>query len=241
MSQENNLRRIVLNGDDFGFSKGVNKGILESINKGILTSTSVMVNRPAALEAKALAQIKNISVGLHLDLTEENPLKRWSKILYILTWPEKRIRREFEQQIDKFTSIVGKLPDHIDSHHHIHWLTGFRNVVLEFSKKNNIPVRCVDATFEMGFYGRSFSKWNDSKGVSPERLINVIKDLSPGVHEIMCHPGYVDKGLRDAGTLYLSQREDEVNALTSIKVKDFINSNQENIQLINSKDIKNGH
>lgn len=237
MSATENLRKVILNGDDFGFTGGVNRGIIESLKNGILTSTSVMVNRPNAKEARELSKIKNISVGLHLDLTEENSLQRWSKILYILAWPEQRIRDEFKKQIDTFTNIVGRLPDHIDSHHHIHWITGFRNVVLEFSKENNIPVRCVDAKFQMGFYGRSLSHWNDPKGVSPERLINVIKNLPAGVHEIMCHPGFVDKDLIETKSLYLNQRKDEVNALTNDSVKSFV-ANDPTIQLINWNDLK---
>lgn len=229
--------KVILNGDDFGFSKGVNRGIIDSFEKGILTSTSVMVNRPFASEAKDLAGVENISVGLHLDLTEESPWERWGKILYILTWPESKIRHKFEKQIDKFTNIVGRLPDHIDSHHHIHWITGFKKIVLEFSKKHNIPVRCVDATFEMGFYGRSFARWNDPKGVTPERLINVIRNLKPGVHEIMCHPGYVDQELKDRGTLYLNQREDEVKALTSPEVREFLNEKTNTIKTVNWKEI----
>lgn len=236
MVGEDGQIKVILNGDDFGFSKGINKGILDSINRGVLTSASVMVNRSAALEAKALLKFKNISVGLHLDLTEESPFQRWSKYLQILTWSKKKLKYEFDKQIDKFVSIMGKLPDHIDSHHHIHWLTGFKSVILDFSKKNKIPVRCANATFEMGFYGRSFSKWNDSQKVTPERLISVIKKFKPGVHEIMCHPGYVDADLRQTGTLYLSQRENEVAALTSPKVKNFLNV-QKNIQLISWKDI----
>lgn len=232
-----NLRRIILNGDDFGFTGGVNRGIIESLENGILTSTSVMVNRPSAKEARELSKIKNISVGLHLDLTEENPLQRWSKILYILTWPEQKIRDAFKQQIDEFVNIVGRLPDHIDSHHHIHWITGFRSVVLEFSKQNNIPVRCVDAKFQMGFYGRSLSHWNDPNGVSPERLIKVIKNLPAGVHEIMCHPGYVDEDLIKTKSLYLNQRENEVDALTNSVVKNFV-VNDPTIQLINWNDLK---
>ena len=46
--------RVILNGDDYGYSHGVNRGIERSINNGILTSTSVMVNRPAAGEASKL-------------------------------------------------------------------------------------------------------------------------------------------------------------------------------------------
>ncbi len=235
MIAEQGVRKVILNGDDFGFSSGVNRGILESIENGILTSTSVMVNRPFAFEAQGLSKFKNISVGLHLDLTEEG-IRRWTKILYILTWPEERIRKEFKQQIDKFVDITGKLPDHIDSHHHIHWITGFRKVVLEFAKENSIPVRCMDAQFQIGFYGRSLSHWNDPNGVSAEKLTSVIKNLPAGVHEIMCHPGYVDDGLRKTGTTYLGQREQEVKALTSVEVRQYVASDN-SMQLINWKDI----
>lgn len=236
--KESEIRRVILNGDDFGYSQGVNKGIIESIEKGILTSTSVMVNRKFAFDAKKIPTSKDISVGLHLDLTEEG-LQRWSKILYILTWPEKKIREAFDQQINKFVDIRGKLPDHIDSHHHIHRLTGFKKIVSEFSSKYKIPVRGVDATFEVDFYGRSFSHWNDLHGVSPEKLINVLQNLPPGIHEIMCHPGYLDQGLKDTRTTYLKQREKEIQALTNQKVAKFVKDNEATIKLISWKNIKN--
>lgn len=228
--------RVVLNGDDFGYSHGVNRGILDSVNNGILTSTSVMVNRVAAWEAKELLTRRNdISVGMHLDLTEEG-IRRWLGVIYMLTWPEQKIRKEFQTQIDKFTDIMGRLPDHIDSHHHIHWITGFKPIVLEFARENNIPVRCADATFELGFYGRSLKRWNDPAGVTPQKLISVLQNLQPGVHEIMCHPGYVDDGLKATKTTYLTQREQEVEALTSKGVKKFLSQTPE-IELISWKDL----
>lgn len=231
------MRTVILNGDDFGFSKGVNRGIRESLEKGILTSTSVMVRRPEAHDAKALSGIKNISVGLHLDLTEEGK-KRWTKILNILSWPEKKIREEFMKQIDAFECIVGRLPDHIDSHHHIHRLTGFRHIVTEFASEHSIPVRSVHATFVTGFYGRSLTKWNDRRGVTPERLIKIIENLPAGVHEIMCHPAYVDDDLEKTGTTYLIQREHEVKALTSPKVREYIKARKETIELISWREVR---
>lgn len=216
--------KVILNGDDFGYSKGINRGIIKTIENGILTSTSVMVNRPEADEVRLLSKFRNISIGLHLDLTEENLLLRWFKILYILIWPRKKIEEEFKKQIDKFRSLTGKLPDHIDSHHHIHWITGFKPVVLEFARKNKIPVRCKNAKFNVSFYGRSW--WDDSEHVNPERMIDVLKGLKPGVHEIMCHPGYVDKELINTGTHYLKQRENEIESLTSREIIDFIEKNK---------------
>ena len=38
--------RVIINADDFGFSKGVNLGILESFENGVVTDTSLMCNMP---------------------------------------------------------------------------------------------------------------------------------------------------------------------------------------------------
>ena len=42
---------LIVNADDFGCSRGVNRGIIEAHEHGIVTSASLMVNRPAASEA----------------------------------------------------------------------------------------------------------------------------------------------------------------------------------------------
>ena len=228
-------KKIILNGDDFGYSKGVNRGIYEAIEHGVLTSTSIMINRPVAKEAKRLAKYKHISIGIHLDLTEEG-IKRWLKIGEILTWSSARITNEFNKQMNAFQKIVGRMPDHIDSHHHIHRLTKFRSIVEKYSNQNSIPVRSINATFVTKFYGRSLSKWNDPRCVTQERLITAIENLPKGIHEIMCHPGYVDAGLVKSGTTYLKQREYELKALTSPKVKNYL-SNNSSIRLISWKEV----
>ena len=44
--REEYLMKVIMNADDFGFSRGVNLAILEGFQHGILTSTSLMVNMP---------------------------------------------------------------------------------------------------------------------------------------------------------------------------------------------------
>src|SRR6266700_1143108 len=64
-------RYLIVNGDDFGLSEGVNGGIIEAAERGILTSASLMVRQPAAAAAGAYTrETRKISVGLHLDLGE---------------------------------------------------------------------------------------------------------------------------------------------------------------------------
>ena len=41
-------RYLIVNADDLGLSEGVNRGILEAAQQGIVSSSTVMVNMPAA-------------------------------------------------------------------------------------------------------------------------------------------------------------------------------------------------
>lgn len=61
------VRRVVVNGDDFGYSHAVNQAIIRSHTSGILTSASLMVTGAAFPEAVELArQHPSLGVGLHL-------------------------------------------------------------------------------------------------------------------------------------------------------------------------------
>ena len=62
------LRQIIVNADDFGYTPGVSQGILEAHLNGIVTSTSVMVNMPAAEQwvKTALKEAPDLGLGLHL-------------------------------------------------------------------------------------------------------------------------------------------------------------------------------
>ena len=62
-------RSLVINGDDFGFSTGVNRAIIAAHEQGVLTSASLMVTGEAFEEAVELAKAHpNLGVGIHLTL-----------------------------------------------------------------------------------------------------------------------------------------------------------------------------
>src|SRR5258708_13900826 len=67
----NSRRLLIVNGDDFGQSAGINRGIIAAHEGGILTSSSLMVRWPYAAEAAEYARNHPaLSVGLHLDFGE---------------------------------------------------------------------------------------------------------------------------------------------------------------------------
>src|SRR3989449_135256 len=69
-------RRLVVNADDFGFSAGVNRGILEAHAAGVGSSVSVLVNTPGWPDARDWLRAVGgtLGVGLHLNLTTGAPL-----------------------------------------------------------------------------------------------------------------------------------------------------------------------
>lgn len=51
------MRYLIVNADDFGASRGVNSAIVELHQLGVLSSTSVMIDMPAAMQAAAVKLI----------------------------------------------------------------------------------------------------------------------------------------------------------------------------------------
>src|SRR2546428_10933647 len=68
------MKWLIVTGDDFGISRGINRGIVEAHRSGGVTSTSLMVDRPACAEAAALAPGgPALSLGLQLELDAVEP------------------------------------------------------------------------------------------------------------------------------------------------------------------------
>jgi chitin disaccharide deacetylase len=72
------VRRLIVNADDLGFTRGVNRAIFETITQGIVTSTTLMANSSAfddAVErARSVTAAKKPSIGCHVLLVDGEPL-----------------------------------------------------------------------------------------------------------------------------------------------------------------------
>lgn len=149
--------KIIINADDFGMTKSVNKAIIEIAKVGSLTSTTVMVNMPYAEEATQLLDL-NISVGLHFNLTEGQPISSPAEIKtlvnesgFFLGKPElsrriaarkvkkEDVLKELNAQYEKLHSIIGDNIDHMDSHQGLNKLKTVNEALLEFGKSKKIP------------------------------------------------------------------------------------------------------
>jgi predicted glycoside hydrolase/deacetylase ChbG (UPF0249 family) len=210
------MRYLIVNADDFGYSYGVNEGIIEAHTKGIVTSTSVMVDALAAEEAKTLTQFPGLSIGLHFELKEI-----------------KNVQFELDRQIAKFVSIVGMEPDHIDTHKKHTTTEGIKEVLLEYAKEHRVPIR----SFGYAKFIDSFFGFHSEGDVSGERLKQAINEATAEYNEIMCHVGYSDDYLREYSS-YNDPREQELKSICDPAIRQYIHDNY--IELCNWKVLING-
>jgi hopanoid biosynthesis associated protein HpnK len=153
------VKRLIVNGDDFGFSREVNAGIIHAHREGILTSTSLMVADSARDEAAALAKENPaLDVGLHLvvcmgrsvlppsDIAPVvDALGRFSNnpvmagIRYFFT-PGIRAKliAECRAQIELHLKLIGYL-NHIDGHLNFHVHPAIADIVVELAHEYRVP------------------------------------------------------------------------------------------------------
>jgi hopanoid biosynthesis associated protein HpnK len=66
---------LIVNADDFGFTSGVNRAIVEAHTRGIVTSSTLMANGCAFEDAVHLAKtLSHLSVGCHVVLIDGEPV-----------------------------------------------------------------------------------------------------------------------------------------------------------------------
>ncbi|HEY2796823.1 MAG TPA: hopanoid biosynthesis-associated protein HpnK [Thermoanaerobaculia bacterium] len=145
--------------DDFGFSHGVNQGILRAHREGIVTSASLMVTGDAAAEAVAIARsCPSLAVGLHLVVVsgraalapEEIPalvdatgLFRGGPVGIGLRYQfsgaaRTQLRREIREQLARFRE-TGLPLAHVDGHLHMHLHPVVLSCLVELSEEFGIP------------------------------------------------------------------------------------------------------
>lgn len=222
--------RLIINADDYGLTKGVSKAIRDLLKDGTIRSTTVMINFVTEEDLKALAKIKNISVGLHFvldagkaclvsELTDADGKFKY-KVKELGHIPKATIRKELESQYLKLAKYINVT--HIDSHHHTHLRNqNVLEAVREFANAHEIKYREAANLFttdsiKNGSRGFINDFYDDGLELYPERL----KDYNEfEQYEMMCHPGYNDEDLQNVSS-YTWQREYEIKKLKELsKVK----------------------
>ena len=137
------MRRLIVNADDFGFTAGVNRAIVEAHTRGIVTSSTLMANARAFADAIVSAKtVPRLSVGCHIVLIDGEPILDAKQIPSIASASSGRVR--FRQGLKSFATraLAGRLDageieseataqirklqaagvnvSHVDTHKHTH-------------------------------------------------------------------------------------------------------------------------
>lgn len=139
--------RLIVNGDDFGFTRDVNAGIVEAHRNGVLTATTLMANGDAFDDAVTLArETPSLDVGCHLVLVQGRSVHDPSRLLPhdlkglvgAVMRRELPLYEEASAQVRKIVA-AGIRPSHIDSHKHTHLLPPVLDVVSRVAREFGIP------------------------------------------------------------------------------------------------------
>jgi predicted glycoside hydrolase/deacetylase ChbG (UPF0249 family) len=257
--------RLIIRGDDMGFSHAGNLGVIESYKNGIEKSIEVLVPSPWFPEAvKFFKENPGVDVGIHLTLTSEWDNIKWRPLtdcksledpdgyFYPMIWTNKNypnqnllahqwklsdIEKEWRAQIELALKEIPRI-SHISSHM---GCTDMDKSVTALAKKlakeYNIDIEPSDYNvMDIGYDGVHKTSAEKIKS-----FIAMLDTLQPGkTYLFVDHPAVNSPELQAIHLIgYENVAEDRqgvVDLFTSDEVKKILK--QKKIQLISYKDLK---
>jgi len=133
------VKRLIINADDFGFTSGVNRAIIQAHTRGVVTSSTLMAHGSAFAGAVELSKtVPGLSIGCHVVLIDGEPmlepgrlpsltdagrfrdgLKTFAARALTSRMNPAEIEAEASAQIRKIQS-AGITLSHFDTHKHTH-------------------------------------------------------------------------------------------------------------------------
>lgn len=142
--------------DDFALSRGISETIADLAERRCINAVSCMASLPgwaedAALLAPLAAPGSGVQIGLHLVLSDELPLTRLSlqdsrgrlpspdrmmALAYLGKLDTIELANEIDAQIVAFNERIGRPPDFVDAHQHVHVHPGVRALVIAATRRH---------------------------------------------------------------------------------------------------------
>lgn len=172
------MKTLIVNADDFGYTHGVNEAVARCCGDGPVRSATIMATGPAFEDAVRVArQNRRLGVGVHIVLTEMEPLSSASDMagilddaghmppspfalmLLLLSGRARRepLRKEIERQIGRVLD-AGLVPTHLDTHKHTHVLPQVLEVLLEVAVQ--FSIKWIRLPFERTGYRQVYQDVN---------------------------------------------------------------------------------
>lgn len=219
-----NPPKLIVRGDDMGFSHSANHAMIKSYREGIETSIEVIVPSPWFPEAvKLLKQNPGVDVGLHFAITSEWDNVKWRPVtevpslenedgyFYPMIYPNKNypkqsvmenawkaedIERELRAQIEMAKKHIPRI-SHISGHMNS---TAFTPEVKELCQRvaREYNLKLVDADpGQLGFSNIGFDFRNKSTEERVDAFIAMLDKLEAGkTYVYVEHPALEDSEMR---------------------------------------------
>ncbi len=151
-------RRLIINADDLGYSRGINDAVARCARQGVLSSATLMACGGAFEHAvEMLRDLPHLGIGVHLTLTELPPvlpscclpglagvsgrLPDTFRGLWLGMATRRGVRdlllREMSAQMEKVL-CAGIWPTHVDTHKHLHVFPVLLDAVLEVARRYGV-------------------------------------------------------------------------------------------------------
>lgn len=216
-------KRVVLCADDYGQHPDIDAGIRTLAAAKRLSAVSALVEGAHwPLAAKQFQnEVASCALGLHFNLTHafytDSALSLSQVLLrsYLQKWDNRWLEQTWHKQLDAFETAVGRQPDFIDGHQHVHQLPQVREAMLTVLAERYSDLPLIRNTVARQWQGgkaaiiailggralrrdlirRELCLNSDFAGVYgfqgdhfPDRMRGWLRSVTDGAL-IMCHPG----------------------------------------------------
>lgn len=134
---------LILCADDFGANAAANAAILALAQRGRLSAASCLVDGPTFSRDASSLKAMRLQTGLHLNFTDNfgqpDPvmsIKQLVAAAYLRQLKAPVIQGAVARQLDRYEALMGRAPDYVDGHLHVHQLPIIRGALLaEMAKR----------------------------------------------------------------------------------------------------------
>jgi len=257
--------RLIVRGDDMGYSHAGNEAILKCYKEGIETSIEVIVPSPWFPEAaKMLADNPGVDVGIHLALTTEWDNVKWRPVsdaaslrdeegyffpmirpnrnypmraLAEHAWKLDEVEREFRAQIELGKRRIPRV-SHVSGHM---GCTGLAPAVRELTRKLTKEYGIDIEPAELGVKSITYAGPKKTADEKRESFLKALAALDADqTYLFVDHPGLDTPELRAIHHIgyedVAADRQGVTDVWTDPRVREFIRS--KGIELISYRDLK---
>lgn len=158
------MKKCLIQGDDFGFTKAVTYGIADAIDNGCLRNTGLFTNMPAAkLAASMMKDRPHVCFGIDFNIVSGPSVSQPEDIPHLVDengefirsgarlkdpqfktaegrkamFPLEETYREIRAQYERFIELTGRKPGYLHGHSLQH--ENYNAAILQLSEETGIP------------------------------------------------------------------------------------------------------